>query len=246
MSQLNCLIIDDEPDNRSNLRFFLEEYCPDVYISGEADSVHSGYKAITQFQPNLVFLDTQMRDGSGFELLEAFENIGLQAIFVTAHDQYAIKAVKANALDYLLKPIDILELCLSVKKARQRLQEKLQTPDKNQQHAKAINRLPIHTSEQLLIVEIDQIIRLEGDNNYTRIFLENGDVHLVSKTLKVFEDKLINYNFMRVHQSYIINLDHVKSYCKKEGGYLVMSDNSNIGIARQRKDKVLKKLCEEA
>lgn len=247
MTSLRGLIIDDEVDNRTNLGLLLKQYCPNVTILGEADGVKSGYEQILQLKPNLVFLDIEMQDGTGFDLLAAFNKVDFQIVFTTAYHQYAIQAIKANALDYLLKPIDILELGKAVERAEVALsQDRLPGVDqllsKMQAEAQLPGRLPLHTNDELFLVEIPTIIRLEGDSNYTHVKLADGTSHLASKTLKFFQPQLEAHNFIRVHQSHLVNLAHVKRYHKRDGGYLVMSDGSEIGIARQRKEEVLKRL----
>lgn len=248
MADIRCLIVDDEPDNRANLTLLLQKYCPSVTILGEAEGVHAAYAQVHALKPNLVFLDIELGDGTGFDFLSAFDTVNFHVIFTTAYQAYAIRAIKANALDYLLKPIDLLELGKAVEKAGRKIAEVPETLPLSQilsqinQEKRLPGRLPVHTNDDLLLVDIDQIVRLEADSNYTHVKLLDGQTHLASKTLKHFLPLLEPYNFLRVHQSHLVNLAHVTRYYKRDGGYLIMSDGSEIGIARQRKDEVLKRL----
>lgn len=241
------LIVDDEPGNRENLRRMLEKHCPHLVLLGECASVKEARDAIVQKQPDLIFLDIRMGDGTGFTLLESLGDFSPEVIFVTAYDEYAIQAIRFSALDYLLKPIDTQELIRAVQKASRviahkqqnlRMQNLLQNalrPDKKKKIALAV-------SDKIEFVEISDIIRCEADSNYTTFYLKQGKKLLVSKTLKEYDELLTPYNFLRVHQSHLINIDEIKSLVKTDGGYILMNDGSSVSISRQRRNYVMEML----
>lgn len=245
MNKIKALIIDDEINNCENLKSILLRYCPEVEVTGLAHSAADGLELIISKQPELVFLDIQMPGGSGFDLLESIKNPTFDVIFVTAHNQYAIKAIRLSAIDYLLKPVNILELKDAIKRVIDKRGHKntannlIQNYLENQQVSPSNKKIALPTSERLLYVKIEDIVRCQGENNYTQFFLKDNKNVLVSKTLKEFEELLSDDGFLRVHQSHLINTKHVNSFEKRDGGYLKMSDGSNIGISRQRKEFVL-------
>lgn len=242
---VKAIIIEDEQYNRENLTQLLQKYCPDVNIITCCSSASEGYEAILNLRPELVFLDIEMPGGNGFSLLEKLPQITFEVIFVTAYDNYGIKAIKFSALDYLLKPIDIAELSEAVKKAK----EKLSLKQENQRmfHLLQNNKLPdtsktlaLSLAEKIEFVEIGSIIRCEAENNYTIFYLKDKQKLIVSRTLKEFDELLSPYHFLRVHQSHLINLSEVKSFIKTDGGYIRMKDGSSVSISRQRKELVLR------
>lgn len=242
--KIRAIIIEDEKNNRENLAKILSDYCKNVELVAMCSSAIEGRKAIGELQPDLVFLDIEMPGGNGFSMLESLEQINFEVIFVTAFDQYGIKAVKFCALDYLLKPIDLLELTQAVDKVEKRLVEKsdnlrMKTMLSNHKNKLSSPKIAIPLSDKIEFVEVSSIVRCEGDGNYTNLFLKNGDKIIASKTLKEFDELLSDYNFLRVHQSHLINLNEVKSYIKTDGGYIKMNDGSSVSISRQRRDMVL-------
>lgn len=248
MEIFKSIIVEDEPDNRRNLRLMLENYCPQVEVIGEAANVQEGIQEIRRQQPDLVFLDVEMPDGTGFDLLQAVPGMDFRVIFVTAYSHYAIKAIKFNAMDYILKPIDITELCQAVDKVTQDQQKddslsRIRNMLSNFQNSDyQSRRIPLASADALKMVEIRNIVRLQGENNYTRFFLKDESPILVSKTIKEFVELLEPYQFMRVHQSHVVNLNYVSSFVKSDGGYLVMEDGSEVGVSRNRKADLLEKL----
>ena len=233
--KITAIIIEDEKSNRDNLNKILQEYCPEVEVQALCSSAVEGRKAIMNLHPDLVFLDIEMPGGSGFDMLESIEEINFEVIFVTAFDHYGIKAVKFCALDYLLKPIDILELSQAVEKVKNRLAEKsenlrMKTLLVNRQTETINPKIALPLSDKIEFIEISTIIRCEGEGNYTHIYLKSGENILASKTLKEFDELLSDHNFLRVHQSHLINLNEVKAYIKTEGGYIKMKDGSSISI----------------
>ncbi len=245
--KIRAIIVEDEKSNRDNLAKILGEYCNSVEIVALCSSAVEGRKAISELQPDLVFLDIEMPGGNGFSMLESLGQINFEVIFVTAFDHYGIKAVKFCALDYLLKPIDLLELTQAVEKVEQRLAEKsenlrMKTMLSNKKNKLSNPKIAIPLADKIEFVEVSSIVRCEGNGNYTNFFLKNGERIIASKTLKEFDELLSDYNFLRVHQSHLINLNEVKSYIKTEGGYIKMKDGSTVSIARLRREMVLEKL----
>lgn len=248
MKTIKSIIIEDEPDNRLNLRVMLQNYCPHVEVIAEAENVETGIQMIRQHRPELVFLDVEMPDGTGFDLLAKIGAFDFHVIFVTAYSQYAIKAIKFNALDYILKPIDISELGKAVDKAANNMDKsdsmnRIQNLLSNmQQRDLQSRRIPLASADSLRMVELSQIVRLQGENNYTRFFFTDKTSMLVSKTLKEYVEMLEPCDFMRVHQSHLVNLSYVQSFIKTDGGYLLMEDGSEVGVSRAKKQALLERL----
>ena len=245
---IRSIIIDDEPNNIENLQILLNQYCHEINIVTTAIDASSGIEAIKAYQPDLVFLDIQMPGGSGFDLLKGFVNINFEIIFITAYDQYGIQAIKFSALDYLLKPINIDELKLAVEKARQKIIAKQK--DYNivnlleyiKSGNKEIPKIALPTLQEIMYVRVDNIIRCEASNNYTLFYLQNGEKVLVCKTLKEFAELLTPHNFIRTHQSHLVNLHFVKSFLREDGGTLFLTDQTKVPISRQNRDMVKEKL----
>jgi two-component system LytT family response regulator len=245
---IRSIIIDDEPNNIENLQILLYQYCPEINIVATAMNADSGIDAIKEYQPDLIFLDIQMPGKSGFDVLRAFTNINFEIIFITAYDQYGIQAIKFSALDYLLKPININELKLAVEKARQKIIAKQK--DYNivnlLEYIKSGNKetpkIALPTLQEIMYVRVDDIIRCEASNNYTLFYLQNGEKVLVCKTLKEFSELLTPHNFIRTHQSHLVNLHFVKSFLREDGGTLFLTDQTKVPISRQNRDMVKEKL----
>ncbi len=245
MQKIEAIIVDDEKGNCENIRALLCKYCPQVEIISECYSIDTAYETIVVNKPQLVFLDIELIEGTGFELLESLPEINFEVIFVTAFDKYALKAIKFCALDYLLKPLNIKELVKAVIKVESRIKEK-QANDRMQylleNMSDASKRIALPLTDKIEFIEINQIVRLEGEGNYTHVFLTSGEKFFVCKPMKEFDDLLSDYNFLRVHRSHLINLDEVKTYIKTEGGYIKMKDGSSVSISRQRKNMVVSRL----
>lgn len=242
--KIYSLIIDDESGNRENLRRMLNLHCPQIIVQGECSSVKEARECISTLSPQLLFLDICMADGTGFDLLESLAGLSVEVIFITAFDQYAIQAIRFSALDYLLKPIDTKELINAVGKAVQiiktkQLNHRMQNLLQNSLRLDKKKRLALSVADKIEFIEISDIIRCEADNNYTTFYLKSGDKLIVSRTLKEYDELLTPYNFLRVHQSHLINLDEIKSFIKNDGGYLVMNDGSSVSISRQRRNEVM-------
>ncbi|MEM6802230.1 MAG: LytTR family DNA-binding domain-containing protein [Bacteroidota bacterium] len=244
--KIRSILVDDESGNRENLRSLLESYCPQIEIMAEADSAVSAMDVIQEHKPQLLFLDIEMPNGNGFDLLSRLDRIDFEIIFVTAFNKYALKAIKFCALDYILKPIDILDLKSAVQKAEKRVLEQNQSQSwqvfLDNQKSQNNPKIALPSGNQIDYIPIAEIIRCRGEGNYTHFHLQTGKALMVSKTLKEFEELLKEHRFIRVHQSHLINVRFVKSYVKSDGGYLRMEDQSEIPISRQRKEYVLERL----
>ena len=244
---IRSVIIDDEPNNIDNLYILLKSHCPKVEVLATAGDAEEGKIIIRNHQPGLIFLDIQMPGMSGFDMLGELHDLDLEIIFVTAYHQYAINAMKFSAVDYLLKPINLNELQSAVGRAGKRLElkqhnirlENLIGLLQKQQY-KNEHRIGLTTLKETRFVKTDEIIRCESSNNYTTFFLVNGEHIVVSRPIYEYEDLLADYGFIRCHQSYLINRIHVKSWIKEMGGYIVMVDNKQIPLSRNKKE-ILKK-----
>ncbi len=243
---LKAIIIDDEPYCCESLAILLERSCPEVTISSICYSASEALTVIKEVQPHLVFLDIEMPYMNGFELLEKITAINFEIIFTTSYDQYAIKAFRFSALDYLLKPIVKEELQKAVQKAINRMQNPL--PQQIEILLQKINinnriqRIALPTMEGLQLVLLNSIISCESDGNYTIFLLKDKQKLVISRPLKEVEEMLEDHSFLRVHNSYIVNLNEVNKYVKGEGGYLIMSDGSSVDVSRSKKEMLLKKL----
>ena len=244
---ITATIIDDEPDCCESLVMLLERYCPEVKVLDICYSAETALQSIKEQEPQILFLDIEMPFMNGFELLEKLGNINFELIFTTSYDQYAIKAIRFSALDYLLKPVDREDLQKAVQKAVQRnhhplpqqfemLLQKLKNP------AIPINKIAIPTMEGFQLIRAESIISCESDSNYTHLFLKDKRKIIASRNLKDIEELLEDFPFIRVHNSHIVNINEVDKYIKGEGGYLIMSNGSTINVSRSRKELLMKKL----
>jgi two-component system, LytTR family, response regulator len=240
------VIIDDENRTRELIARMIDSFGFDVVTIPEGENVQSGIDAIEKHQPDIVFLDIQMPDGTGFDVIRSIENKTFEVIFITAHEEFAIKAIKFSALDYLLKPIDSAELKAALEKALDTIDEKKESSqfDALQKNINPTEkrRLVLKTQESVHVVELDQIIRCEADRNYTSFFLKDNKKILVSKTLKDYETLLSGHNFLRVQQSHLVNIDYVDRYDKKNGGAVVMKDGSEVPLSPAKRDLFFKRL----
>lgn len=244
--KIRSIIVDDEKNGRENLAGILNQYCPEIELLGQADSVESGILLIKKRNPDLVFLDIEMPKADGFQLLEHFKDFHFEVIFVTAFDNYAIKAIRFSATDYILKPININELKAAVETVSNRFRQK-QENRRMKELVYNINqpknpRIGLPTGDRIEFVEVDKIIRCQGEGNYTHIYFEEKKQLLVAKTLVEFEDLLQEYSFLRVHKTHLINMNHVIAYLKNDGGILHLTNGDKISISRRRKDAVLQQM----
>ena len=244
---IKAIIIDDETDCCETIAELLQTHCPEVTVTGIYHNGAEALPAILQHQPDLVFLDVEMPKMNGFEMLEQLTQVNFDIIFTTSYDQYALKAIRFSAIDYLLKPIDRNELQKAVQKIMQRSQRTISKQveilmQRIHQPAKSISKIALPTMEGLQMLPVDSIISCESDGNYTTLLLKTRQKLVVSTSLKEMEEVLEDYSFVRVHRSYLVNLNEVEKYVKGEGGYLVMSDGSSVDVSRNKKEILLKKL----
>lgn len=245
---IKALLIDDDANLRQGMKGLLNRYASDIEIIGEADSVKTGTIAMEKLHPQVVFLDIQLNDGTGFDILERVAQsqgkINSHIVFITAHEQYAIKAFRFSALDFLLKPVDpddlekVVEKIKSVSKQKESFEHidlLLENIRKKVDHFK---RIALSTSDGIHLFDISDIIRCESEGNYTTFYIKDHKPVLISKTLKEYEELLTEHGFERIHQSHLINLAYLKSYIKKDGGYVVMGDNSNLPISQRKKERL--------
>ncbi len=241
---LRVVIVEDELHSRETLKNLVNEYCDQVEIVALAGGLKEGVQAIQNEQPDLVFLDIEMPNGTGFDLLEKIQHLNFEVIFTTAFEHYALKAIKFSAIDYLLKPIDIEELQAAVGKVQQKKKsnqnKNLETLISNLNvKSNREQTISLSTSEGFEFIPVAEIIFCEANGSYTNFHLKGNKKLLVSKHLKEYENLLSEHNFMRVHNSFLINLIEVKKYVKAEGGYIVMKNEAMVNISNKKKDEFL-------
>lgn len=253
---IRAVIIDDEANGRETLSLLLQKYCPSVEVVGMAESVETGVELITGSRPDLAFLDIEMPLGSGFDLLEQFPDHGFEVIFTTAHAQYAYDAFRVQALDYLLKPIYHDALVNAVERVKSRISERqIYTRQQTSESLEFLlsvlvdksaysNKVPLRTADGIEFVQVRDIIRCEAENCYTTFHLVDGERIVISRTLREFDTLLSGFNFLRVHNSHLVNVIHIKRYIKRDGGYIVMSDGASILLSRQRREDLVRTIMD--
>lgn len=243
MKKLSAILVDDMPTALEMLQNDLTQFHPEIEIIGTAKSVVEASKSLRKQQPDILFLDIMLGDGTGFDVLEIHPNLSSKIIFVTASDEYAIKAFKFAAIDYVLKPYSNEDLANAINKAKDQIK-----PDKEQltvlqQSITKPNQRPkkisLNTSDKIMVVNLDDIVRCQSDNNYTEFFMNDGQKILVGKTLKHFADMLKEYDFLRVHQSHLVNIQFIKEFIKSDGGYLVLKNRTTVPVSVRKKNEVI-------
>jgi two-component system LytT family response regulator len=243
---INAILIDDEAHCLESLSILLQKYCPEVNVVQRCISGKQGHEAVAKYKTDLVFLDVEMPSMNGFEFLEHFDEIPFSVIFTTAYDKYAIKAIRFSALDYLLKPIDSKELISAVGKVKAHSHQPSSEQfrmllDKIQKNDSGLKKIAVPIAEGFELVKVDDLIACEADNNYTYLHLKNKKKITACRTLKEVEEQLESFpSFIRVHHSYIVNLNEVVKYIRGDGGHLSMSDGSTFDVSRSRKAALLK------
>lgn len=237
-----AIIIDDEKKAIEVLAWQLKQFCPEIEVAGWTTNVPEAIVLIKNKQPDIIFLDIEMPMQNGFDLLETFEDPAFDIIFTTAYNQYAIKAIKFAAFDYLLKPIESKDLKASIdryllKKGNSIKDQLKELANRLQQNQ--LNRIAVPSLDGLMMLKPEQIVRCESENNYTKVFLDSKQKIVVAKTLKEIEDTLSGFQFYRIHQSHLVNLMHIQSFIRNDGGYVVMTDGTQLTVARNRKNGLI-------
>lgn len=243
---ISALIVDDEKNGRENLAGLIKTHCPQIRVVGEARSVEQAISGIQEHQPQLIFLDIEMPGGNGFQLLEHFKDFPFEVIFVTAYDNYAIRAIRFSASDYILKPINLNELIAAVDKVSLRIRNRSENERIRQLYLNTMHpanpKIGLPTGERIEFVEVQSIIRCQGESNYTHLYFSDRKPLLTAKSLIEFEELLAEYNFIRVHKTHLVNLNQVTSFTKNDGGVLFLSNGDSVAISRRRKEFVLEQL----
>ncbi len=243
--KLKTILIDDEPNAVELLSLRLTEHCPNVEIVARCTSSKQAIEAINRLKPNLVFLDIEMPTLNGFQILEAIEEVDFALIFVTAYDQFAVRAFRYNALDYLLKPLDTADLVQAVSKVKKnsivnqwslnQLQQQYLSPSLPE-------RIALPYQNGVIFAPVKDILYCESDNNYTRFFLINGQQHIVLKPLREIQELLEERDFIRIHRQFLVNINFIKKFVRGEGNYIIMDDEKSIPVARAQKEKLREKV----
>lgn len=242
---IRALLIDDEPKNNRILKLMLEEFCPQVVVKGQADNVEEGEILIEKEEPDLIFLDIEMPFGSGFDLLDKVKSVIFEVIFITAFNNYSLKAIKYSALDYLLKPVNIDELIQAVNKASERIANRnTNTRIENllfnlRRTQSGMQKLALPSKEGYLFVALPDIIRCESKGGYTIFHVKGMDKVISSKGIKEYEPLMADDMFFRIHNSHIINLNHIKKYHRGRGGFVEMEDGTMLEVASRRKEELM-------
>jgi two-component system, LytTR family, response regulator len=238
-----AIIVEDMPQAMQLLESDLTNHCSDIEIIGKANSIVSAAKYLQKQEPDIIFLDISLADGSGFDLLEIFPSLTSKIIFITASDEHAIKAFRFSAIDYLLKPIDVNLLVEAVNKVKAIKSSMQKNIELLKETIKSPHKLPtkitLSTQDKISIYKIADIIRCESDGNNTMFYLNNNEKLFVTKTLKTFDEMLQEHSFVRVHQSHLINLDYLQEFSKKEGGLLKMKNGDEIPVSSRKKAEII-------
>ncbi len=238
---IRAILVDDEKHPLTTLAWKIEKFCPDVQIVGQFTDSSLALDHLRENPPDLLFLDIEMPRLDGFELLEELGELSFEVVFTTAYDEFGIRAVKANALDYLLKPVQNQELKAAIEKYKNKHREKSEVLF-NSTTKPQKPRIALATKESIEYVLPENIILCSSDSNYTLIYLADGRKKIISRTLKDVEEWLVPYGFYRAHLSHLVNLQHIKEYVRSEGGYLLLSNGQTLPVARNRKDELLSRL----
>ncbi len=243
-SSLKAVIIDDQEDIRSINRTLLSQNFPDIEVVGEADGVESGIELLTQTQPDLVLLDIEIKGGTGFNILQKIRPYNFMVIFITAFDEFAIKAIKFSAIDYILKPINETEFCAAIESAintyeRNKVAMQVQNLLDHVEDKGKNRKIVLRTMESIFLVDLQDILYCESDNSYTTFFLADGKEILVSRGIKEYEQMLSPYRFFRPHQRYLVNLNHVERIDKNDGGSIILKSKTSIPISHRRKQALM-------
>ena len=244
---MNVIVVDDEVSVRNAITKLLAEQFPDLEVISTAGTLKSAYEAIMKHAPDLLFLDVELPDGNGFELLKMISAVNFKVIFITGHQEYALDAIKVSALDYILKPFDQDELRIAVEKAREIINHdeqniKLQALSENLRSKRTLKRIILPTADNLYLVSVEDIIRAEADSNYTVFWLTEGRKIMVSRTIKEYDEMLSGSGMIRIHQSHLVNVPFIDRFVKRDGGYLKLKDGTTVPVSPNLKKKVLQSI----
>lgn len=242
---IKSIIVDDEQNALEMMEWLIKTYTPQVQVLAMCNSAEQGIEAINKYKPDIVFLDIEMPKMNGFDMLEQLDPLFFEVVFCTAYDQFALKAFKYSALNYLLKPVDPDDLKATIKRledkksipTREQLTLLLQNIQSRDKHTP--QRIALTTNDGLIFVATSDIIYCEAESNYTNVILANGKKILVSKVLKEIDEALSGADFYRVHSSYLININHIKKFVRSDGGYIIMDNEANINISRSRRQEFM-------
>lgn len=247
---MRVIVVDDENFARQSIINVINSKFTDIEVVGQSESVKDAIEQIKNKKPDLVFLDIDLTDGTGFDLLNVIETIPFKIIFVTAHNEFAIKAIKFSALDYLLKPVDSLELEVAINRAKESInigleQQKIGTFVHNfSSKSKGDKKILLRTSDRLHIIAISDIVRCESQNNYTLFIIKDKRRILISKSMKFYEDMFLAHNFVRVHRSHLINAKFVVCFDKKNNGYVTLADGEKVPVSLRKTQELSEKIAE--
>ncbi|MEL7117784.1 MAG: LytTR family DNA-binding domain-containing protein [Bacteroidota bacterium] len=242
---MQVVIIDDEKNARNSLKSLLDIFCPDIQILGEANGVKTGLQLISKHHPDLIFLDVEMQDGTGVDLLRQLNHKNHQVIFITAHDKYAVEAFRLSAIDYLLKPIEPNHLTDAIDKAKQRVNQKIEQSifmENMNMLSNQDRKVVLKDSDSLYIIQIKDILRCQADGSYTRFFVNGRSPITTSINLKEYDKLFSPYGFIRSHHSHLINIQHVIRFDKADGGQIILSDGTKVPVSFRKKESLLKSL----
>lgn len=242
---IKAFIVDDDPGIRATNKKLLKEYFPDIELVGEADGVDSAYALIQELKPHLLLLDIEINGGTGFQLLQKLKPYTFQVVFITAFNHFGIKAIKFNALDYILKPVNSVEFQQAIESAVDLISKQMNTKEQSEHFLQSIDpnsfpkKIMLRTSNALHLVTITDILYGKNDNSYTTFYLQNGEKIMVSKGIVFYEEILSESGFFRPHQSYLVNLQHVKKLDKTDGGFVILDSNDEIPVSSRRKKSLI-------
>ena len=240
---LHVTIVEDHPDALSLLRSTLETQHPELRIIDTAQSVVAAAKSLRKQEPDILILDVMLEDGTGFDILEIFPDLKSKIIFVTASDEFAVKAFKFAAIDYVLKPYNNNELAKAIDRAKKQLIPSKERLDILKETLKGSKKTPdkisLHTLDKIIVVGLEEIVRCESDSNNTKFHLSEGNSIFVTKTLKYFADMLNSHEFLRVHQSHLVNIKYISAFIKTDGGYLMLKNGENVPVSVRKKSEVI-------
>lgn len=240
---IKAVIVDDEPFHRETIQMLLDDYFPDVSTVAQAEGVDDAVAVIELHQPELVFLDIEIKGGTGFHVLQKLKKRDFKLIFITAFNEFALQAIKFSAIDYILKPINEFEFKAGVERAIQEIEkQEVAAPIEylvSNYQDKTDKKLVLRTSQELHVVNVTDVVRCEADNAYTTFYLESGEKIVVSKGLSEYAEMLENYGFVRPHQSHLVNLSFIRKLDKSDGGFLVLKDKSEIPVSARKKQQII-------